>query len=118
MAIIQDVSRFYRDIAPKHLAFTRRGVNITTPPITRVGFLIGSALAVLVLIEKIALSIFFLVVNIFTCFQNQDSRTSLLQNVQEIPTYLGAIPFGCIGAVLPQAINETLLHLPENRWEG
>jgi hypothetical protein len=70
------------------------------------------------LIERIALSVFFLAVNFFTCFQNQDSRTSLLQNVQEIPTYLGAIPFGCIGAVLPQAINETLLHIPENSLEG
>jgi hypothetical protein len=34
--------------------------------------------------------------------------------MQEIPTYLGAIPLGYIGAIIPQTINEKVLHIPAN----
>lgn len=113
--MIEEISRFYKDVvAPLEIVVDPQGMTTTILPLSRMNFCTGSSVAILLLVQKVAFSIFFLVVSIFTCFKYQHTRASLLQNVQEIPTYLGAIPFGLIGIVIPQTLNERILHIPAN----
>lgn len=113
--MLEEISNFYKEVvAPSEIDMTPQGMMTTIPPLTRFYFLVGAGLAIFVFIQKVALAIFFLVASIFTCFQSQYTKASLFQNAQEIPTYLGAIIVGYIGAVIPQTMNERVLHIPAN----
>lgn len=113
--MVEGISNFYREaIAPRRYEFTPEGNSARIDPLTRTDYIGGSGIATLFLIQKIALSVFFLAATIFTCFQHQSFKASLLQNTKEIPIYLGAIALGYLGAIMPETVNERVLHIPSN----
>lgn len=113
--MIEGVCKFYTEtIALTLHEVTPEGGSTRIVPLGRINFIGGAGLATLFLIQKIAQSVFFLLVTAFTCFRHQNSTDSLLQNAKEIPTYLGAIALGHLGAIMPQTINERVLEIPSN----
>ncbi len=111
--MIQGVVKFYREIvAPFDIDIEPEGIKKTILPLTRVDFLVCSGRSTLLLVKNVALSIFFQVLNICTCFLRPNLRSALLLNTGVIPIYFSAIPLGLMGAIIPQTINEKILHLP------
>jgi hypothetical protein len=58
--MIEKIPNFYKEVvAPVQININPQGMTRTIFPITRLNFLVGSGLAAIFLIQKIALSIFF-----------------------------------------------------------
>jgi hypothetical protein len=113
--MIQGISKFYKEeIASTITEGNSQRTTKTIIPLTRTNFIVGSGLASIFLIKKIAYSALLFVENIFTAFQNLKLRNSLSHNVQQIPTYLGAVLLGYVGIIIPETINEKAFGIPAN----
>ena len=64
------------------------------------------------LVEKVATTAFYLVANLFTCFNNKSFMAALQVSAKLIPVYATAIPLGLVGALFPNTINEKVLGIP------
>lgn len=81
-------------------------------PLSRMEFSAGSSIAFLFLVQKVALSIFYLMANIVTFFLYNRIRNSFFNNIQDALTYSCVIPLGIIGSLFPQTVNEKILQIP------
>lgn len=106
--MIQEASKFFRDVAAPSIG----GPISMIQQLNRMDFLGGAGVATLFLIEKVATTAFYLVANLFTCFNNKSFMTALQQSGKMIPVYATAIPLGIIGALFPNTINEKVLEIP------
>jgi hypothetical protein len=112
----RDIVSYYRDIVATTTgiidpANNRASKKILT--ISRFEFGTGAGLACGFLIQTIALSIFHFVGVILTCGR-QASIQSFWNNFKEVFVYLGAIPVGFIGVIIPGTINQSFLGIPPN----
>jgi hypothetical protein len=117
MSICGEISKFYReDIACRETTASPNGPGATEKilPITRLNFNTGAGLAILFLVQKIAMSIFFLAGVIVTCGLYQDVRASLSRNVKGGLVYAGVISLGFIGVLFPQTVNQKILQIPSH----
>ncbi len=115
--MIREISSYYTNvIAPLTIEENLQGAIKTISPLSRMDFLGGSSMAFFFAIQKIALSTLALLANIFTLCMNPKTRAFFLENIHEVPKYLGAIPFGFIGSIIPQMINKNVLHLPSREF--
>lgn len=109
--MIEGIRKFYIDtIASTEIAFSS-GIKKVNP-ITRLEFYAGSAIATAFLVQKIALSLFFLFTTLLTCFQSQSSKESLYHNTQEAQIFLGAVFVGNLGCFIPETTNDYFLRIP------
>lgn len=81
-------------------------------PVGRLNFCVGAHFAVIWTIQKVVVSIFYLLLNVVTLGLKQSFRTSLMDNLKEGTTCLGAIPIGLAGVLFPETINQRVLQIP------
>jgi hypothetical protein len=114
--MLEGTIRYYREVAaPMSLIVhsqDRVEVGRGRRSFSRMEFLGEAALTTLFFVQKVAMSLFFLIGTIFTCFQNQYLKHSLYENSKEMKVYLLAIPLGYLGFFFPQTINQKVLQMP------
>lgn len=110
---MESISEFYKEtVAELEIVSNRRSSATTIYPVSRFNFLFGSCLAAAFLIKQISLAIFDFLKMAFTCFLNESIKNSFIENARKIPIFLGAIPVGLLGVILPQTVNEKFLGIP------
>lgn len=82
-------------------------------PLGRINFCFGAHLAVIFLIQKVAVSIFYIFLNVVTFGLKQNYRASLIENLREGLTSVGAIPVGLLGMLFPGTVNRHILDIPD-----
>lgn len=112
MKICAGITQFYKEVPSVKVTFAAEGGIKKTFPLTRLQFNRGAALAILLTVQKIALSVLFLIGVIVTCGLKKDFQISLSKNFKEIFIYSGAIFIGYIGVLFPQTINKKILLIP------
>ena len=112
MELSVGISNYYKEIGSFTIETTPQGLRKKILPYTRLDFITASGLSIIFLVKQVAVSLFFLVVNVLTCGLNRSYRASLQENCVKGCTYFGAIILGYSGALFPQTVNEQFLHIP------
>lgn len=81
-------------------------------PFTQFDFCGAIGISFLFIIQKVALSAFYLGGSVATGFLHEKTRNHFFQNLQDIPLYVGAVVIGNIGLLFPQMVNEKVLGIP------
>jgi hypothetical protein len=101
--ISTQISNFYRFIVADIEASKIK-------PLTRFDFLIkGTVASILILIEKCAKAVFFLLATTFTCGISKYYRDCLFTNLRGIMVCSGAFSLAFVGALFPKTVNEEFL---------
>ncbi|GEM_PF-2544563 len=111
--MMEEIRNFYiESIAPRETFINPPEVRIKISPLARIDFYVGSALATVFLVQKVAMSIFYLVATFFTCFQNESVKDALRQSNRDVCIFFGAVFVGNLGFFIPQTTNDYLLRIP------
>ncbi len=111
--VIVGIPEFYREvIAPVEVRIEEGNSIKKISALSRMEFLFGSLIAIGFLVQKVVLSIFFFLANVFTCGLSQSFRASFCKNIQAGLKYFGAIPLGWAGVLIPHVINRKILRIP------
>jgi hypothetical protein len=113
MSIGTEICNYYRNVvAPTTMVANQQDSYRDIFPISRVNFSCGAVFAIVFLVQKIALSTFYLAGTVLTLGLHKGIRDALLRNVKDGLAYAGAIPLGILGIFFPQTINRTVLEIP------
>lgn len=111
--IFSGIRQFYTEIiAPMKIEISKGKLVKKTSPLSRLDFNIGSVLALVFLIQKIACSILFFGKWMFTAFNDLRSKNLFLETGEEVLKYACAIPLGLSGFFFPHLINEWMMKEP------
>jgi len=104
------IALYYREmIAPQDLSSPTSVKKIQ--PLTRGCFIAGIGIAAALAIQKIFQSFFSLFGILIFLGKNEKYLNHFSKNGKQLFVYLGAIPIGCIGFIIPKTINTNFLEI-------
>lgn len=113
MQITNNICNFYKEVVAHQTLLYRPEKNTRKfAAIPWYKFSAGACIATILLIQNLALSIFYAAACLATCGRHKGFRKSLFKNVNNIPVHAGAILLGITGIIIPGVINQKILHLP------
>lgn len=112
--MLEGIRNFYIEhIASLEIRITPTGTSVKKiSPVTRIEFCFGSALATVLLVQKIAQSTFYFLAAVFTGFKNESIQESMRLSCRDVGVFLGAIVVGNLGFFIPQTANNYWLRIP------
>ena len=109
--MMDGIRKFYIDtIATTQTNIQPPGIKVS--PVTRFEFYVGSALATVFLVQKVAMSAFFLIATVLTCGLSQSTKDFANDNIEDAKVYFGALFVGNVGCFFPGTVNDYFLGIP------